>query len=45
MLVLVQVSSMKTRRSQVDPVLITPPLRPPARDVRTLALAGRDAFF
>ena len=47
MLVLVQVSSMKTRRSGSNLALICPllPLRAPAGDVRTVAFAGDDAFF
>jgi hypothetical protein len=45
MLVLVQVSSMKTKRSDFDPALILRPLRAPAGHVRTLGFAGDDAFF
>ncbi len=45
MLVLVQVSSMKTRRSGSIAALILCPLRPPARDVGTIAFAGDHGFF
>ena len=45
MLVRLQVSSMKTKRSGSIPGLIRRPLRPPSRHVGTIALTGDDGFF
>jgi hypothetical protein len=45
MLVLVQVSSMKTKRSGSTPVLIFCPLCPLAGDPGAVAFTGDDAFF
>jgi hypothetical protein len=45
MLVLVQLSSMNTRREAWIRPLILDPLRSPARDVRTIAFASHHRFF
>jgi hypothetical protein len=42
---MVQDSSMKTRRTAIDAILILRPLAAPPRHVRTIAFASHQAFF